>query len=71
MKIIWNILVLINLEDMMNVVFTNLSKNYNFEFNLYEDEINKIINEKMSWKNNENIKKSLVEYYYNNNQYVL
>lgn len=55
----------------MNMVFTNLSKNYNFEFNLYEDEINKIINEKMSWKNNENIKKSLVEYYYNNNQYVL
>ncbi len=52
-------------------VFTNLSKNYNFKFNLYEDEINKIINEKMSWKNNENIKKSLVEYYYNNNQYVL
>jgi hypothetical protein len=56
MKIIWNILFLINLEeDMMSMVFTNLCKN-NFEFNCYEDEINKIINEKMFWKNNENTK---------------
>ena len=54
MKIIWNILFLINLEeDMMSMVFTNLC---NFEFNCYEDEINKIINEKMFWKNNENTK---------------
>lgn len=57
MKIIWNILVLINLEeDMMSMVFSNLGKNFNFEFNCYEDEINKIINEKMFWKNKENTK---------------
>ena len=41
---------------MMSMMFTNLGKNYNFEFNCYEDEINKIINEKMFWKNKENTK---------------